>query len=182
MTTLIEEMKSAATELEKAVAAAREVMKEKVSPALCEFVKTHSDVITSITWTQYTPYFNDGEACEFRVNDVYFKLNSEAFPEEFREEIESSSDYEDGNMSAWELKTLFLGYTQTWGEEKYFAPKHTLSASLHERLSSFLVAFEDISRVIGSSALEDSLQSIFGDHVRVTVTAYGIETEDYDHD
>lgn len=25
-----------------------------------------------ITWTQYTPYFNDGDTCEFGVYDFYF--------------------------------------------------------------------------------------------------------------
>jgi len=27
--------------------------------------------IKAIVWTQYAPYFNDGEACEFGVNEMY---------------------------------------------------------------------------------------------------------------
>lgn len=36
--------------------------------------------LKEIQWNQYTPYFNDGEACEFRVNEAYFKFeDSEEF-------------------------------------------------------------------------------------------------------
>lgn len=28
--------------------------------------------VKMITWTQYTPYFNDGEECVFSVNEIYF--------------------------------------------------------------------------------------------------------------
>jgi hypothetical protein len=27
--------------------------------------------VKKVGWTQYTPYFNDGDACVFRVNDLY---------------------------------------------------------------------------------------------------------------
>ena len=28
--------------------------------------------ITAVVWTQYTPYFNDGDTCEFSVNEPTF--------------------------------------------------------------------------------------------------------------
>ena len=34
-----------------------------------EFFDKNPD-ITAFTWVQYTPYFNDGEPCEFGVGDV----------------------------------------------------------------------------------------------------------------
>jgi hypothetical protein len=30
--------------------------------------------VESVRWTQYTPYFNDGEPCVFGANDCYVKL------------------------------------------------------------------------------------------------------------
>jgi hypothetical protein len=30
--------------------------------------------VTGIHWTQFTPYFNDGESCEFSVNDYCFHI------------------------------------------------------------------------------------------------------------
>lgn len=44
-------------------------------------------LILGIRWRQYTPYFNDGEPCEFSVRDILFRL-TEGGPEE--------GDYEDG--------------------------------------------------------------------------------------
>jgi len=35
------------------------------------------DGLKSFSWTQYTPYFNDGEACEFGVNNTGIKVNNE---------------------------------------------------------------------------------------------------------
>lgn len=32
--------------------------------------------VTSVSWTQYTPYFMDGDACEFSVNELEFNTNS----------------------------------------------------------------------------------------------------------
>ena len=32
--------------------------------------------VTSVVWTQYTPYFNDGDACTFTVNAFCVKLKS----------------------------------------------------------------------------------------------------------
>lgn len=29
-------------------------------------------ILHCVFWTQYTPYFNDGESCDFGVNDVFF--------------------------------------------------------------------------------------------------------------
>ena len=38
------------------------------------FVKfwEENPAIRAVTWTQYAPYFNDGDACVFSVNDPYF--------------------------------------------------------------------------------------------------------------
>ena len=37
-------------------------------PKILSSIFEKSKVIESISWTQYTPYFNDGDSCEFRVN------------------------------------------------------------------------------------------------------------------
>lgn len=41
-----------------------------------EFFEKHPKA-QSITWTQYTPYWNDGDACYFRVNEMYLQLEGE---------------------------------------------------------------------------------------------------------
>lgn len=41
--------------------------------AFKEFFEANPD-INQVAWTQYTPYFNDGDVCEFGVSDIYFTL------------------------------------------------------------------------------------------------------------
>lgn len=43
--------------------------KELVKPMLEDFMITHPD-LEAIGWTQYTPYFNDGEECTFSVHGL----------------------------------------------------------------------------------------------------------------
>jgi hypothetical protein len=38
------------------------------------------------------------------------------------------------------------------------------------------------SKAVGSSEMEDVMQAMFGDHVKVIATREGFDVEDYDHD
>lgn len=57
------------------IKAEKTVMQEKnkaiLNGAFKEFF-TQFPLIKSVVWCQYTPYFNDGDACEFSVGDIYF--------------------------------------------------------------------------------------------------------------
>lgn len=45
--------------------------KALVKPALQSFMEENQE-ITCIHWRQYTPYFNDGDACVFSLHGVHF--------------------------------------------------------------------------------------------------------------
>lgn len=97
-------------------------------------------------WTQYTPYFNDGDPCRFRASTDY--------PEIAFDEIADEDD----------------------PDEKYvehYAPKESKEPSdvAARGVKEFLCVFDD-----------HDYEEMFGDGVQVTVTAEGIETDDYDHD
>lgn len=77
---LIETLKAAAEAREEALKAATEKAREVVTPGLKDFMETHPELV-AISWTQYTPYFNDGDTCEFGVNDVYFTNDPEMLNE-----------------------------------------------------------------------------------------------------
>ena len=56
-------------------------LKEKITKeyqsAFCEICKELFDnnpTIEAFRWNQYTPYFNDGESCEFGVNSPFIKI------------------------------------------------------------------------------------------------------------
>jgi hypothetical protein len=86
----------------------QEKSKELMKEAFREFLEKYDDVVDNIYWTQYTPHFNDGEACEFGVNDVFILLKSDDEACEY--EGSTISDKEDirdlkktiAEIEAWE--------------------------------------------------------------------------------
>ena len=124
-----------------------------------EFFQNYPE-IKLISWTQYTPYFNDGDTCVFRVNDVYFS---------------NAEGNEVDNITAWgeyEGKTEGIFSSTMWGMkyEKITLPEATSAAC------------EDVSSIINSSEMRDVLQEMFGDHVSIQLTANGFNVSEFDHD
>lgn len=79
--------------LEEATKAAAELLK----PALKLFMQEHTDV-KAVGWTQYTPHFNDGDVCVFRVSDLYFsmeKVSDAGFYDEPWVELDRDYKYQD---------------------------------------------------------------------------------------
>lgn len=113
--------------------------------------------INALRWTQYTPYFNDGDACVFRVGDVYF-TNAKGNQ---LDDIGSWGEYEGNDEGVWAESYC-----------KYLTGK----------LGVNVESCEFISSMINSSEMEDIMEMMFGDHVSVTVTREGIDVTDYDHD
>jgi hypothetical protein len=54
----------------------KESYRDKISESFVKVIVEHlalTDNLTQVHWTQYTPYFNDGDTCYFRVNfDLYY--------------------------------------------------------------------------------------------------------------
>lgn len=102
--------------------------------------------LESFSWYQYTPYFNDGDTCEFGVHNDYLYMVFDG------EELEEVCDY---SFRAGKKYNKIVGLKE---------------------------AYEDINDVL-SSISSDAYESMFGDHVRVTVSREnGLEISDYDHE
>lgn len=56
----------------------RDKSKDLMKEAFREFMEKYDEIVDNIFWTQYTPHFNDGETCEFDVNDVHIVLKNDA--------------------------------------------------------------------------------------------------------
>lgn len=112
-----------------------------------------SKLIDSFTWRQYTPYFNDGESCEFRVYSNQCCVNGE--------------DYDELEWYSW--KSKYDEYREELKESK--------DVNIEESL--ILNEFIEVVNMLPKEFLKD----LFGDHVKVTVNRDGtVEVEDYDHD
>lgn len=118
--------------------------------------------LKSFSWTQYTPYFNDGDTCYFSANTDYLTINGE---------------HEDDATWSQEKKVISWG---TYNRDKRIYegrieqdnPEYDKELSeAVDKVKKFLNLFDD-----------KFYQDQFGDHTMVTVTPNGIDTEDYEHD
>lgn len=150
-----------------------EQLRKDFAPILKPLFEKSKGKITSLGWTQYTPYFNDGDECVFKVNsDLYYgiKVNGESLDDSdfFKYSTRSLSKYlkKDGSYEEW-IKNF---------------PDDALSDDKKDEelyLYSILLDFEEILNSIDDEFLKD----LFGDHVEVTVHSGGaISTDEYEHD
>ena len=114
--------------------------------------------VTAIVWTQYTPFFNDGDTCEFSVNEPTFTNAPD--PENVR-----WGEYEGDEEVAADGSKIFTW--EGWGQCPDNLNKDMCNA---------------FSRMIQSSEMEDVMKAMFDDHVKVVATREGFDVEDYDHD
>ena len=143
-------------------------LKEIYSESIKEYAKEILDNtrVAGFGWTQYTPYFNDGDPCEFgiSIDEPYLKLGNEwahsyDITEYGRDEQGKVIRYDDGNKFIRD-------------EYKAFITMEELNEIL-DKINTF-----------ASDALcpfEKQAQALLGEG-KVLVTKEGIEVEDYDHD
>ena len=118
--------------------------------------------LKSVSWNQYTPYFNDGDTCQFSSNTDYLKVNGE-----YAEEFNTLNPVIVENYGTWNReKRVYEGRVEK-PNPNY---NKTLSDAV-DKMSEFLGIFDD-----------DFYKSQFGDHVTVTITDNGVDSEDYDHE
>ena len=107
-----------------------------------------------IKWTQYTPYFNDGDECIFSVHAPIF----------------SNCDPEDENLTSY-------GYDgddeNVWTEDGYSDKSY---------LPGLKAVYKKFEKIIQSDTMSDVMKDAFGDHSEVTVSRSGIVIGDYEHD
>jgi hypothetical protein len=137
--------KSKLVELKTSIVALREQAKKECyalfQDAAKEIFRAHPD-LKSFSWTQYTPYFNDGDECVFSARTDYIDIVMK-----------------DGT------------------EEEYYETSY----SKKEAVTPLQKAGRDAITFLTNFDNED-YKDMFGDHVRVTVTAEGVDSDNYEHD
>lgn len=155
-------------ELKKIKKQASTEAKSVLKQAFKEYFK-QVPFVKAICWTQYTPYWNDGDTCEFDVYDTFFSTEEQEgvfYDEEdyifqpyhsYKEEIKSMKELSKKYPDTESYKQLPILSEQEWNVSK------------------------DLFDMIGSIDKE-IMEEMFGDHVYVLVTKAGIEVEEYEHD
>jgi hypothetical protein len=142
----------------------QEFMKAELKNVFDEFFKICPEIKT-VVWEQYTPYFNDGEPCEFRVGEIRFRTDNE----------EDDNEYDT-------MPTAFAG--KPWSYER--SPDSAMALAYNEAIknprydfiTSAINEFETVLRSIPDTIYLSS----FEDHVKVVVTREGFEVSEYEHD
>ncbi len=118
--------------------------------------------LESFRWTQYTPYFNDGETCLFSVNTDYISVN-----DEWVDDAKWASEVNVINWGNWNRELRVY-------EGRVEEPNPNYDPVLTEasnEIVNFLDHFDN-----------DFYLSKFGDHASITVSRGGVDISDYDHD
>jgi hypothetical protein len=130
----------------------------KEFPTMFKELFDKSEKIESFGWRQYTPFFNDGDSCEFGVHASDPYVNGEYVDE---------CDWYD-----WRVKYYLKGD----------APYANLLTEHPELDIEACKVVEEFISVI-ESIPEDFLKDLFGDHAQVTISKDGtISVDEYDHD
>lgn len=188
------------------ISALRAEAKEAASHALHETTKQYfekyGDTVEQIFWNQYTPWFNDGDTCEFSVGDIHIVLLSDESEDKYSEGSYFTDDtvYLKTQIADWErfnadpeaykdaLEAANPNYFSKWHPRERFYPHYETLADLQAKLeqtTAWPEGFaEETQAIISfiSSLDEDILEELFDNHVTVRITASGIETEEYSHE
>lgn len=160
---------------EEIKAAAEQVMTE----ATATLFDNHP-IVEEIWWTQYTPYFNDGDACEFGVGEMFYRLTRD----------EDACEYEGTNVASLANLETYKEYSRNgnadYWEKRIRQEENKRASWIPLGLDSFLEDFEAFQRAVNSIS-EDVMKATFGDHVRVSISrnAEGkavVSVDEYDHD
>lgn len=116
--------------------------------------------LKSFGWTQYTPYFNDGEECVFKARTDDPDING------YDEYSEESGDEQGENLYNLASRRAWDGHSfkdrADWDRDA----EATVKA-----VKAFLGSFD-----------EEYYREAFGDHMKVVVTRNGVEANFYEHD
>lgn len=121
------------------------------------FFEKHQDV-KMISWQQYTPWFNDGDTCEFNSYACY------AF----------ATNVEDEDLLDMTYGVLRSDSEEYWIDDPIYGD----SGEVPPSIAKDLVLLRNFLSELDDSVYKD----MFGDHVRVVATRSGFDTRDYEHD
>lgn len=134
--------------------------------------------VDGIYWRQYTPYFNDGEPCEFSAGEAALHFEG---TKELTEDDEDFEDYEGDYVQGFfgeysdELDQHFGPRERSHGYHSFIYPPSTNKEAWE--------TFDALDKAINGGEFENVLLDTFGDHAEIKVwKGKKIEIEFYEHD
>jgi hypothetical protein len=200
---IADKYKNLRSELDKHTAAVNAEIKveaRKVIEAIgAEFFARNPSVV-AIRWTQYTPYWQDGDTCTFSAEDPELQLFATEDDDEERyfqghQGLLLTKGYREGEIKEIEAE---IAAGQPAKKDYWSRPRTQkdidearaeiarIDAQIEkaggvEAYAKIVADFEVAANVI-KSIKDADLEIVFNDHVQVFVTKDGITVEEYEHD
>jgi hypothetical protein len=125
--------------------------------------------ITEFGWTQYTPYFNDGDPCTFGVRgEIWVRTITD-------EDVDDTYQLE---ISRYGGHPSLGKRDRTWNRDTSSFDEHPYEGPDEARYDRCLA----LSDAIEGGEFLDVLLDAFGDHAEITVKKDGIKVDFYEHD
>lgn len=154
------------------------VGKEAIGEVFKEFFASTPGV-KSVSWDQYTPYFNDGDECVFGMHELCLHLDEDALVEDMRNFL---ADNQSSSESMREDQSTMIGLIAEKERPSYYKFDSITRTSLNEQEKLIATNFENLCKKLRRDELKDMYKMVFGDHVTVIATPDGVETEECEHD
>jgi hypothetical protein len=122
-------------------------------------------------WTQYTPYFNDGETCYFGVRELWLRTVKDTAGEADDEFADYDDQYGVSYGAHPALGHLDWDSTDT-RQRAEVAPGYEQTA----------VHAQALADAMDNGSLNAVLMALFGDHAEITVHKDRITVDEYSHD
>lgn len=133
------------------------------------FKQAFADGVKAIAWEQYTPYFNDGEPCEFGIGEPRYTSNKKLAEKWLNEER--------GYLDGEEVREVYPDQTEEWYKENYY-----LEPWSYEGYGDHPDGLENVNIPVDEGRFEHALLGAFGDHTTVVVTPDRVVQFEYEHD
>lgn len=157
----------------KALIEAYEQKRQELRDSCLDLMREHfnkffaeNPTVKRISWTQYAPHFNDGEPCEFDVNEVYFSWLTADEEELHLRELDNQGI----------LYETYKYDSPTWTYMGGEAAIEKWDTNVHPAL----VAMDTLIHSIPEEIMKD----VFGLDSEIIITPEAINIEDYssEHD
>lgn len=145
---------------------------------LLDAVFAADERVTAVGWRQYTPYFNDGDACVFgaaiagaSLDKVPVRLSGyEQFYDADDEDIQTVSQYSLRPPGQW-----------MWTEDGFRQYVHEVNPDTHPNYRLYK-ALKNFSAPVERGNFDNVLLDAFGDHATVMALRGEFRVESYEHD
>lgn len=160
--------------------------KEVFSNSAKEIFEQYGDQVATFGWQQYTPYFNDGDPCEFSKGEIFIYS-----PQEIEDEDKDISYWESEGIFGYRGNSKTLHKHKETGEttdyipynrEARETPTHLYESVPNPDYDPDLDKAKDAVIKLCNLIDEDTALALFGDHTTVIVKPTGVETDDCEHE